>query len=74
MDRYKFTPNDIWNVDETVVSTVQIPNKVVALNGVHKASRIDNILRTRAEDNDLFSWKCYRKFCSSDARVPKKEV
>ena len=31
MDRYKFTPNDIWNVDETGVSTVQKPNKVVAL-------------------------------------------
>ena len=23
MDRYKFTPNDIWNVDEMEVSTVQ---------------------------------------------------
>ena len=31
MDRYKFMPNDIWNVDETGVSTVQKPNKVVAL-------------------------------------------
>ena len=30
VDRYKFTPNDIWNVDETGVSTVQKPNKVVA--------------------------------------------
>ena len=29
MGRYKFTPNDIWNVDETGVSTVQKPNKVV---------------------------------------------
>ena len=26
MDRYKFTPNDIWNVDETGVSAVQKPN------------------------------------------------
>ena len=73
MDRYKFTPNDIWNVDETGVSTVQKPNKVVAFKRC-KASRIDNILRTGADDNDLFSWKCYSKFCSSDARVPKKEV
>ena len=30
MDRYKFTPNGIWNVDETGVSTVQKPNKIVA--------------------------------------------
>ena len=34
MDRYMFTPNDIWNVAETGVSTVQKPNKVVALKGV----------------------------------------
>ena len=40
MDRYKFTPNDIWNVDETVVSTVQKPNKVVALKGVKQVGSI----------------------------------
>ena len=38
MDRYKFTPNDIWNVDETGISTVQKPNKVVALKGVKSKS------------------------------------
>ena len=40
IDRYKFTPNDIWNVDETVVSTVQKPNKVVALKGVKQVGSI----------------------------------
>ena len=40
MDRYKFTPNDIWNVDETGVSTVQKPNKVVALKGVKHVGSI----------------------------------
>ena len=40
MDRYKFTPNDIWNVDETGVSTVQKPNKVVALKGVTQVGSI----------------------------------
>ena len=40
MDRYKFMPNDIWNVDETGVSTVQKPNKVVALKGVKQAGSI----------------------------------
>ena len=34
MDRYKFTLNDIWNVDETGVSTVHKPNNVVTLKGV----------------------------------------
>lgn len=27
MDRYKFDPNDIWNVDETGITTVQKPSK-----------------------------------------------
>ena len=40
MDHYKFTPNDIWNVDETEVSTVQKPNKVVALKGVKQVGSI----------------------------------
>ena len=40
MDRYKFTPNDIWNVDETGVSTVQKPNKVVALKGAKQIGSI----------------------------------
>ena len=40
MDRYKFTPDDIWNVDETGVSTVQKPNKVVALKGVKHVGSI----------------------------------
>ena len=40
MDRYKFMPNDVWNVDETGVSTVQKPNKVVALKGVKQVGSI----------------------------------
>ncbi|XP_023312440.1 uncharacterized protein LOC111692606, partial [Anoplophora glabripennis] len=33
MDRYGFTAADIWNVDETGVSTVLKPNKIVAVKG-----------------------------------------
>ena len=40
MVRYKFMPNDIWNIDETGVSTVQKPNKVVALKGVKQVGSI----------------------------------
>ena len=40
MVHYKFTPNDSWNVDETGVSTVQKPNKVVALKGVKQVGSI----------------------------------
>ena len=30
MDRYKFESHDIWNVDETGISTAQKPSKIVA--------------------------------------------
>ena len=40
IDCYKFMPNDIWNVDEMRVSTVQKPNKVVALKGVRHVRSI----------------------------------
>ena len=33
MDRYKFSPNEIWNVDETGCTTVQNPGKVVTERG-----------------------------------------
>lgn len=31
--RYNFQPHNIWNMDETAVTTVQKPNKVVARKG-----------------------------------------
>ena len=36
MDRYKFTPNRIFNVDETGVTTVQSPKQVLAACSVPK--------------------------------------
>jgi len=33
MSRYHFKPQDIWNMDETGITTVQIPDKVIARNG-----------------------------------------
>ena len=45
MDCQKFTPNDICNVDETGVSTVQKPNKVVALKGGKQIGSITSIKR-----------------------------
>ena len=47
MDRYKFTPDDIRNVDETGVSTVQKPNKVVALKGVKQVASIRSSEQSR---------------------------
>ncbi|XP_074029262.1 uncharacterized protein [Leptinotarsa decemlineata] len=40
MDRYGFTAAEIWNVDETGVSTVLKPNKIVAAKGKRKVGAI----------------------------------
>ena len=34
MTRHKFTPEDIWNIDETGCTTVQKPSKIIAGKGV----------------------------------------
>lgn len=33
MARYKFEPQSVWNMDETGITTVHKPNKVVARRG-----------------------------------------
>ncbi|KAJ8949250.1 hypothetical protein NQ318_022763 [Aromia moschata] len=40
MDRYKFEPKDIYNVDETGVTTVQKPVKVVAERGTKQVGAL----------------------------------
>ena len=40
MDRYKFTPNRIFNVDETGVTTVQSPKQVLAAKGTKQIGSI----------------------------------
>lgn len=40
MDTYKFAPQNIYNMDETGVTTVQIPDRVVARKGVKQVGRI----------------------------------
>lgn len=38
MDRYRFTAAGIWNIDETGVSTVLKPNKIVAAKSKRNVS------------------------------------
>lgn len=45
MDRYKFDPNDIWNVDETGITTVQKPSKTVGAKGVKQVGGITSTER-----------------------------
>ena len=75
MDRFKFTPNGIWNV-EAGVSTVQKPNKVVALKGVKQVGSIAS--SERGQMITIFQLEMLQEIlflrCLSDARVPKKEV
>ncbi|XP_016101577.1 uncharacterized protein [Sinocyclocheilus grahami] len=33
---HNFTPNDIWNMDETGVTTVQAPEKIIATKGIRQ--------------------------------------
>lgn len=40
MDRYKFEPRDTWNMDETGVTTVQKPMKIVAQRGVKQVGAV----------------------------------
>ena len=40
MERYKFTARDIWNVDETGVTTVQKPCNIVAAKGVKQVGAL----------------------------------
>ena len=47
MDRYKFTPNTIFNVDETGVTTVQSPKQVLAAKGIKQIASITS--RERGE-------------------------
>lgn len=40
LERYKFEASDIYNVDETGVTTVQKPNKVVAIKGTKQVGAV----------------------------------
>ena len=45
MDRYHFTPGQIYNADETGITTVQKPNRVVARKGVKQVGRVTSFER-----------------------------
>ena len=53
MDRYKFTPNRIFNVDETGVTTVQSPKQVLAAKGTKQIGSI-----TSREHGELMTLVC----------------
>ena len=39
-DKHKFEAKDIWNVDETGITTVQKPNKIVATTGAKQVGML----------------------------------
>ncbi|XP_033180906.1 tigger transposable element-derived protein 6-like [Mastacembelus armatus] len=53
IERYKFDGSDIWNVDETGVTTVQTPERVVARRGVKQVGAM-----TSGERGVLVSVAC----------------
>ncbi|XP_065658069.1 tigger transposable element-derived protein 6-like [Hydra vulgaris] len=44
--KYKFSPNDIWNVDETGVTTVQVPEHVLAKRGERQIASVSSAERS----------------------------
>lgn len=46
MKRHNFEPHEVWNMDETGVTTVQKPNKVVAVV-VEDLSKLVQLLKLR---------------------------
>lgn len=53
LERNKFQANDIWNMDETGVTTVQTPHRVIARKGVKQVGAI-----TSAERGTLVTMAC----------------
>ena len=53
MQKYSFSPNDIWNMDKTAVTTVQQPKKVIAKKGLKQVGAI-----TSAERGTLVTLAC----------------
>ncbi|XP_003737382.1 uncharacterized protein LOC100904063 [Galendromus occidentalis] len=43
--RHKFGPGDIWNMDETGITTVQRPDKVVARRGIKQVGKVTSAER-----------------------------
>ena len=53
LQRHQFTPADIWNMDETGVTTVQRPDKVISRKGQKQVGAI-----TSAERGSLVTMAC----------------
>jgi hypothetical protein len=47
MDRYKFEPKDIWNMDETGVTSVQKYSKILAQKGIKQVGAVTSAERGR---------------------------
>ncbi|KAH9627647.1 hypothetical protein HF086_009797 [Spodoptera exigua] len=45
MDRYKFEPQDIYNIDETGITTVQKPDRVIARRGSRQVGSVTSAER-----------------------------
>jgi len=43
MSRYHFKPQDVWNMDETGITTVHISDKVVARKGYKQIGSVASV-------------------------------
>ena len=74
-DKHKFEPKDVWNMDETGVTTCHTPQKVIATKGARRqASEWCNVCRTwYSGDRGRGGQRC-RELHASSLRVPSGEV
>ncbi|GBP43058.1 hypothetical protein EVAR_96320_1 [Eumeta japonica] len=54
--RLNVSPGDIWNVDETGVTTVQVPNRIIAQRGIKSLGKITSAERGCEGDANPSGW------------------
>ena len=74
MEKYKFQPNSIYNIDETGLMTVHKPPKVIASKGEkQKLSWSDYFWREGTTDHNVWSNQCRWKQYSTIADISTSE-
>lgn len=71
--KHSFTPGNIYNIDETGVSTVMETPKVISKCGQKQVRQATSTERGRTGDS-LCYYQCYWKLCPSCFHISQKEI
>ncbi|XP_034093201.1 uncharacterized protein LOC117560459 [Gymnodraco acuticeps] len=72
LTKHGFVTQDIWNMDETGVTTVQNPGKIVARKGTKQVGSVTSA--ERGTHHTCMCCKCIGKFHPSNDDIPPEEV